>query len=257
MRVKHLTVRLVVAEVQGGVAEMGQDVRVLEAGAIAQGAVQCGPRSRPVAPGGEGQAQQEVSQASAVRGVVGHGGGGEGVDVVGGAAVRAVGAQQGCRDRQLEGTRGIDAGDAACGHDEGAVGVEGRADVDVDAAAEALDVRPQQRVVGIFPRRGDQRAGERGLAGGPGVAGGGEQPGGTCGLAVGEVGGARAAAAAAYPPRCSARAAAASRAAATAASGPSTDAARCQACRSGSVPGSRTSAMARCAWRRSPLVAAW
>ena len=78
-----------------------------------------------------------------------------------------------------------------------------------------------------------------------------------CSPAVSSAARSYAAAAAAYPPRRSARAPAASRSATTASSGPSTAAARCHAYRSGSSAGSRASARARCASRRSLLVAAW
>ena len=163
------------------------------------------------------------------------------------------------RRRQLEGTGRVVGDDGAGGGGEDAVRVGRGADVDLDPAAEPIDVGAQHPVVGKVPGRRGQGARLRGLPGRPGVAGSGVQ-------AV-RRGAARRRSARRRagrpprrrrdPPRRSARAPAATRSATTASSGLSTAAARCQAYRSGSSAGSMASASARCASRRSLLVAAW
>ena len=123
-------------------------------------------------------------------GVGGEGGGVEGGGVEGGAAVGAVGAQQGGGDGQLERAGGVVGEDGSGGGGERVVGVGRGPDVDLDAAAEPVDVGAQHPVVGELACRRGQRARRGGLAGGPGGAGGRVQERRAVLLVGGELGGA-------------------------------------------------------------------
>ena len=110
--------------------------------------------------------------------------------VEGGAAVGAVGAQQGRGDGQLERAGGVVGEDGSGGGGERVVGVGRGPDVDLDAAAEPVDVGAQHPVVGELACRRGQRARRGGLTGGPGGAGGRVQERRAVLLVGGELGGA-------------------------------------------------------------------
>ena len=108
----------VVAELEGGVAQVAEHVEVLDRITGRQGEVQCGHGSGPVAVGGAGHRDEHVLEAHGARRVVG---GDLDVDVAGlqgGAAVGAVGAHDGGEDGHLQGLGRVDLVDGVCGLDE-------------------------------------------------------------------------------------------------------------------------------------------
>ncbi|HZB20636.1 MAG TPA: hypothetical protein VE463_12455, partial [Blastococcus sp.] len=177
----------VVSQVQGRVAEVGQQIEVTDVGAGVQRVSQGRQAARPVLGGYLGEGEKQVAEAAGPGRVAG---GGESGGVEGAAAVGAVSAQQRCGDGHLERAIGVVRPHGAGSGGEDAVRVAGGTDVDLDAASEPVDVGAQQSVVGELARRCDQAAGLRGLPGSPRVAGGHVQACGPGLLAGGQLGGA-------------------------------------------------------------------
>ena len=142
---------VVVAQLEGGVAEVPQHVAVVHVLAVrsARSSAATAPAQSPSA--AEVMATS-ICLRQRVRAIVL--GGRRGHDVAGGqrgAAVGAVGAHHGRGDGDLQRPDRVDLVDRVGGLDEDPVGVGGRAEVDLDVSPQARDVAEQQRV-GRAPR---------------------------------------------------------------------------------------------------------